>query len=71
LNTQYDFAQNVFKFIQKGYLQRGDVLVFDNWSGHFGYNIIEALCTQGARHSYCYEAGSASKFKGSGERSLR
>jgi len=41
-NTQYDYLTSVNYFCAQGYLNPGDFLICDNWSGHF------------AKHTYQY-----------------
>jgi transposase len=42
-NTGFDFADFVINALKFNYMGRGDILVVDNWSGHFCNDNKEAL----------------------------
>lgn len=46
-NTQFDFVNCVAEFARLGYLQHGDYLIVDNWSGHYAAaaDLMDALVT--------------------------
>jgi len=55
-NTQYDFCRVIANFLEQKYLSEGDVLVMDNWSGHYAEDTVDALL------ALCRSAGVTIRF---------